>query len=201
MKRKRAYQTLSECPIWNWEQVTKKDDLRYLWILDNYGHLPKLSRYAQIYLQHTYAQLVLQFDNLKSPVIEARKKVIIRILDLVLEIVATSKDIEKLEKASVISRAMMITPDIDESWLYNVDFTDSSSQKHLINYLAIEIKKYQDKVKKQKAKPVQSLYEQIARIESFLGVTIDSRRCSVLQFLAYQSEAASKSNIQNKLVG
>ena len=191
-KKLRTYQTLDELPIWNWNMVDKKNDMRYLYILNNYSDLPKLTSIRRLVLLHSYRELILQFDNIKNPLLLAKKKVIGKILDVVRSIAAESRDIEKIEKAKIFLKALIITPDPDVSWLEKEKFTETARQKQLVSLLIVEVKKYISLKTNVGSKKKQTLQEQVAKIETILGVNIDVRRCSVSQFTAYQNETTEK---------
>ena len=93
----------------------------------------------------------------------------------------------------------MIDP-THEEFIWNVEFTETTDQKQLLTQLAVEVKRYNEKVQKLKVRKQQSLEEQVARITSGLGVNIDAKTCSVNQFLAYSKEYTTKVNLSNKTV-
>jgi hypothetical protein len=193
-----AFQTLGECPVWNWFRVTEEQDLRYLLRLKSYEKLPRFTKSRQDYLQAIYKELLLQFENLNSPVLKAKAKVMVRIIDLVLETVKTGKDPDKLKKASLIFRGLMLAQDPNLDWLYDVDFTDNISQKRLIPFLAVELKKLEERKAQGKGRKPVSLDKQLVRLESVLGININRRKTSVAMFLEYQKEAVQKINLTNK---
>lgn len=185
---------MSLLPIWNWDRVVETNDVRYLMILDDYNKLPNVHKYAKRDLMVCYADMVKQFDVSNNAVIKAKKRVMVRVIDIILEIVNTSKDINKIRLASTILRGLLIDSS-QESFLWNVDFLETPDQKQLLTHLAIEIKKYNAKVATYKKREKQSLEAQVARINSGLGVNIDPHKCSVLQYLAYSKEYAAKYNL------
>jgi len=191
--------TLDLIPIWNWNKCVKANDVRYLLQLKDYNKLPKINKFVHRDLIRIYAKLFNQFDIKQNQVIKAKKNVLIRIIDIILDIVKTSKDVEKIRKASTILRALMVDS-THEEFIWNVDFVESADQKQLLTHLAIEVKKYNEKVKKQGERKQQTLDEQIARISSGLGVNIDAKTCSVNQFMAFSKEYATKVNMANKKV-
>lgn len=167
--------------------------------LKDYDKLPYLNKYLQRDLIRVYAKLLSEFEVSKSPVIKAKKRVLVRIIDVILNIVSTSKDVEKIKTASLILRALMIDSSHEE-FIWNVDFVETSDQKQLLTQLAVEVKKYNDKVKKQGERKQQTLLEQKVRIEQVLGVQIDVKKCSVAEYMVYSREAVSKINTHNKQV-
>ena len=174
--------------------ISNTNDLRYLLQLKSYSKLPYMHKYLRRDLAYNYSQLVKHFDITNSPIVRAKKQVLVRIIDIILDIVRTSKDVEKIGIASTILRALMIDPN-NEDFLWNVDFLETTDQKSMLTHLSIEIKKYNEKVKQQVNRKKQTLEQQIAKIETGLGVHIDSRKCSVLQYLAYSKEYAAKYNL------
>jgi hypothetical protein len=163
-----------------------------LLILDSYHHLPEIKDKERIILSACYYELLLQFENLQLPLIELKRKLIVRIIDMVIEIVRTSKDVHKIEIASTVLRALMVTSDPDPEWLYKVDFTDQPSQKQLLSRLAVEIKRYNAGKKNMSSSTPVDIYEQAAQLEQLLGIQIDVMKCSVLKFMAYQKQAQKK---------
>lgn len=195
----KLYTDLELLPIWNWSKCVKENDVRYLLRLDDYNKLPSINKFAHRDLIRIYSKLFNQFDIKQNQIIKAKKKVLIRIIDIILDIVRTSKDVEKIRKASTILRALMIDSTHDE-FIWNVDFVETADQKQLLTQLAIDVKKYNEKVKKQGERKQQTLSEQIARISSGLGVNIDAKTCSVNQFMAFSKEYATKVNLTNRKV-
>ena len=187
-KKLSIYSTLNECPVWNWDMTSNKNDLRYLYILDNYSKLPKLNNISRHALMVAYRDLYLQFENMKNPLIAAKKKIIGRVLDLVKAIAQESNDIDKIEEAKILLKALIITPDPDIGWMEREKFTETPKQKQLKAMLMVEINKYNAIKSNVSSKKKQTLYEQVAKIETILGVNIDVMTCSVLQFVAYQNE-------------
>ena len=187
-KKPDIYSTLNECPIWNWDMATKLNDLRYLYIMDNYSRLPKLNNIQGHTLLVAYRDLYLQFENINNPLITAKKKMIGRILDLVKAIAKESSDIEKIEEAKILLKALIITPEPDIGWLERTGFAETSKQIQLKAMLMVEIKRYNELKVNVQSKKKQTLHEQVAKIETILGVNIDVMSCSVLQFVAYQNE-------------
>ncbi len=190
-----AYQSLESCPIWNWQKTQSENDLRYLYKLKSYDKLPRWNNYRAMYLQAAYKKLLEQFTELNEPVLTAKRKVIARILELIIDIGKTAENLETIRNASVILRAMMITDDPNIEWLYDVDLTDKPTQKQKLSLLAVEIKKYHDNKKQSMDRPKVGLLEQTVRIETLLGLKIDERTTSVLRFLQYQRQAIEKIKI------
>ena len=102
MLRYRFYTTLDDIPIYNWDKCNITNDVRYLLKLKDYSKLPNIHKYAHNDLIRNYSELVKQFDVSSSPVIKAKKKVMVRIIDIIIAVVQTSKDVEKIKKASKI---------------------------------------------------------------------------------------------------
>ena len=122
---------MSLLPIWNWDRVVETNDVRYLMILDDYNKLPNVHKYAKRDLMVCYADMVKQFDVSNNAVIKAKKRVMVRVIDIILEIVNTSKDINKIRLASTILRGLLIDSS-QESFLWNVDFLETPDQKQLL---------------------------------------------------------------------
>jgi hypothetical protein len=64
--------------------------------------------------------------------------------------------------------------------------------------LLVEVKRYNEMRGNVSSVKKQTLQEQVAKMETILGVSIDVRKCSVLQFIAYQNETTQKiKNLSN----
>jgi len=181
--RYKLYRNLDELPIYNWDSIQKRNELRYLIILDTYALLPKISKWLQRDLLLIYKDMVGSLDA-KSRLLQAKSDVVELLIKLTFNIAENSKDADKIEKASTIIRALMIDPAHPE-FLTNVDFTETPDQKSEITFILVAIKKYMQKLDQNKHAKQQNLYEQVAAIESGLGIHIDVHKCSVNQFMAY----------------
>lgn len=191
------YQSLESLPMWNFDKIQHKNDLRYMLDLKTYDKLPKINKYLARDLAHHYKKLIESYNSELTNVQKAKQKVVSQVIEMVLEIVRSSKDVEKMRQASVILRALMIDPD-HEDFLWNVDFTETPTQKQLLTRISVAIRRYNDKKKLTENRKKQDLYEQTARIETILGVNIDLKSCSVRLYQAYAKEAISKVNVTNQ---
>lgn len=183
MRRYSLYRNLDELPIYNWDKIQQNNDLRYILELKSYAILPKISKFLERDLLRIYKSMVGSLDA-KSRMLSAKLAVVELLVKLTLNIATNSKDPDKIDKASTVIRALMIDPS-QIKLLTTVNFTETPEQRSEITFIMVAINKYikhkdaNDRAKKQ------SLFEQVAAIESSLGVNIDVNKCSVNQFLAY----------------
>ena len=191
----KIYRDLSELPIINWEAVQDSNDLRHLLILDSYVALPDIHKYLHRDLQRIYARMVERYPKQENRIIKYKKKVIELLIDLVLDITRNSNDVDKLCKASKVLRALMIDSS-HEKFLWDVDFTETPEQKSMLTELSIAVKKYNNQVERIKSAPKRNIYEQTTEMETVLGIKIDIKTTSVLQYLAYIKTTNKKINTQ-----
>jgi hypothetical protein len=179
--------------------VSNKNDTRYLLILDSYGSLPDVTAKQSAVLSQVYYDLLMQFENISLPLLEAKRNVIVKLIDLVIEIVKTSGDADRIELASTILRALMITDDPNPDWLYKVDFTNQASQKRMLSVVAMEINKYNQHREMVKGEGNRdNILDSAAQLELILGISIDPYTCSVSKYLAYQRAGAKKIKMMEK---
>lgn len=195
----KIYRSFEQLPIWNFDKLQSENDFRYLLQLNDYGKLPKINKYIEVDLLKTYHQLIKTHDTKRNTLLEAKKQVITLLVDLVLLVAKTSKEIDKIKKASTVLRALMIAPD-NEQFLWNVDFTETPEQRQLLTQISVAIKKYNDKVRRVNSGKKQTLYEQVALIESELGVTIDVMKTPVRMYQAYVERLNDKARVNMKNV-
>ena len=181
------FDSLDELPVYNWSMLHKTDQLE--WLCRDRSRT--LTRVEVTKLNSVYVDMVYQFTNVNRDVLVAKRDIIIKIIDLILEIAGNSKDIDKMQKASLILRALIVTPDPLSTWLFDVDFTETSQQKNLLTEIAIKIEKYNRKKQRLEDHP-QSLNEKVVKIETLLGVHIDPKVCSVALFTEYEKQAINK---------
>lgn len=193
------YLSLDTLPIYNWYKLHKQKDLKYLLILDNYDQKVKIRLLFRSELQKHLETLFYEFDELNLPVLRAKRDIIVRVLELFQDIFMNSKDIEKIEKAGTILSALMITDAPDMNWLFQIDFTETNDQKRFLTEIGIAINRFNKKSESKKDNPEQSLNEKKVKIESLLGVNIDTRKCSVMEFQAYEKEAIEKIKTKSKI--
>ena len=194
MLRYKLYRNLEELPIFNWFKVQSENDVRFLLDLKSYSKLPTISKYLQRDLIIIYKNMVGSLKA-KSRLITAKHNIIELLIKLVLDIAANSKDAKKIEKASTIIRALMIDPNHPEL-LKNVDFLETPEQRSVLTFIHIAIKKYQDKLSLVEINKKQTLYDQVAIIESGLnGINIDVHKCSVNQYMAYSKQLRIQNNV------
>lgn len=191
----KIYDTLETLPIFNFDKVQSTQDLR--WLL----HKPnaRMNKHLQRDLMRIYVDLIAKYQTGKNRVLEAKKVVISLLVELVLDVARNSKDVDKLKKASIILRALMIDS-THEEFLWNVDFTETPEQRGLLTELSIAIKKYNDQVRKAKDITKQTIYDQLSNIESVLGIKIDIYTCPVVQWQSYVKTVNTKVNAQTKHV-
>jgi len=190
----KIHTSLETLPIYQWDKVQQTNDLS--WLL--YNRKP-INKYLERDLTRVYASLVQNYSTGKNRVLEAKKRVVSLLIELVIDIAKNSKDTEKLKKASKVLRALMIDS-THEKLLWNIDFTETPGQRGLLTQIAIEIKKYNTQVQKVKDMPKQDIYNQLANLEAVLGVSIDIYTCPVVQWQAYVKTANTKININSKNV-
>ena len=129
-KKPSTYNSLDELPIWNYYMMGEKDDLRYLLRLDSYGDLPKMKDRLKMQLAYLYYQLMESSDLPESHLSKLKRQVILAINELVIDIATNSQDIEKIEKASILLRGLMIDSEPKIEWLH-VDWHETAKQKQL----------------------------------------------------------------------
>ena len=164
-------------------------------ILDSYVALPDIHKYLYRDLQRIYADMVAKYPKQRNRIIQAKKKVIELLIDLVLDITRNSNDVDKLRKASKVLRALMIDSS-HEKFLWDVNFTETPQQQSILTELSIAIKRYNTQVERVQNVPKRNLYEQTAHMETVLGIKIDVKTTSVLQYLAYIKTTNHKINTQ-----
>ena len=178
------YTSLDELSIYNWSKLHLDNDWTYL---------VKSGKYDRS-VYKLYKELLSQFEHLNVPTLRAKKKVLIEVIGLVLDIAENSSDIEKLEKASKILRAIMISG-AHSDWLFNVDFTETSDQRAKLTRIAVAIKAHEELLardEEKKGDKRQTLNDKIVNLEQILGVKIDPKDTSVLLFAAYERMAIDK---------
>ncbi len=85
-----------------------------------------------------------------------------------------------------------------DEFLWNIDFTETPEQRGLLTRISIEIKKYNDLISKAKSRPKQTIHDQLANLETILGISIDIYKCPVVQWQSYVKTANTKVNINSK---
>lgn len=186
MLKARYYETLEDLPIYNWHRLHKDNDLKWLLRQPVRFMTPTTVHKLNVH----YRDLNYQFEHLNLTVLKAKRDVIVNIIDLILDISKNSKDIEKIAKASTILQALIITPDPVMDWLFDVKFTETPNQKHLLTGIAVKIERY-NKQKEQHQDNPQSLNEKVVQIETLLHVNIDVKTCSVALFAEYERQAVA----------
>lgn len=196
----KSYKSLDDLPMWNWDKLIKgnKLDLKYLLILDDYNDSLKINSNQRQTLKTDYNEIKYQFDKINLPLLLAKRDIIVKITELIIDIFKNSRDIEKMEKAAIILNGLMITDAPDFNWLFQVDFTETNEQKRFLTEIGIVINNYNKKIKRAKEGTQQTLIEKTVKIESLLGLRIDIKICSVSKYMAYENEAIEKIKVSNK---
>lgn len=188
-----TYKTLDELPIWNYYMMGVKDDLRYLLKRDSYADLPQLKERLHLQLAYTYHRLMEESELPESHLSKLKRQVILAINELVIEIATNSQDIEKIEQASILLRGLMIDSDPKIEWLH-VDWHETAKQKQLSARAEVAIKRYLEHKKDVDSAPDADIYEQAATIEAVVGVKLDVKKCSVMEWMAYQKLIKKRAN-------
>lgn len=182
------YESLDDMTIWEWEQLHKNNDWTYLMKKGKPDY-----RAPAI-----YKDLLSQFEYLSAPVLRAKKKILLEVIDLVINIAENSQDLEKLYNASRILNAIIISGEHSD-WLFTVDFTETPEQRGMLTNIAVAIKNHERiKESRQSDDKPQSLNQKIVAMEQLLGVKIDPRVTSVLLFATYEKSALDKIRSQNR---
>lgn len=132
-----------------------------------------------------------QFDNINLPLVKKKAEIAIKVIDFVKESLKTT-DIEVLENASLIMRALLTTPNPDISWLYDVKISENAGQRSILTELAIAVKVYNQEKEKETNREEIQLQDNAARISRATGIKINIREDSVLEFMAFQNDANEK---------
>ena len=175
--------------------IHKDNDLRWLIKSDEPLEV-KINDYTRLKLNRFYQEIILQFNNLKAPLVKKKIQIVIKVIDFVIKSLET-KDIQRLENASIIMRGLLTTYDPDVSWLYDVDIAETPSQRETITELAVKIHDYNAQKEKEKSAEKTTLEKETARICNTLGITIDTKIVDVRQFMAFKNEAIDKIKLSN----
>ena len=188
---KKLYKTLDTIPIWNFDKVLTENDIRYLLKLKDYEKLPKIGPLTQVKLLRAYTDLMNAYQKGTNKILISKRRCLRAISNLVIEISRTSKNSEKIKTASLLLRGLMIDLSKEE-FINNVDWLETHEQKSLLTHIKIELRKYKTQKEKLDNLKTYTIYEQVARIESVLGIKIDMYNCNVEQYQAYINEANNK---------
>lgn len=189
-KKIKYYKTLSYLPIWNWYKLNNTNDIKYLIKMD-YEQDIKLHPLKLLQLKKVQNDLIYQFEKIEAPLLKRKHQIFLAALELLIDIADNSEDYDNINKAIIVLNELMISSNPNTELLYEAKFAESSQQKGLITNLAVQIKALEFQ-SKNKPEIKQTLEEKTARIESGLGVNIDIKTCSVLQYLAYENEYKTK---------
>ncbi len=192
---KKLYKTLDTIPIWNFDKILTNNDIRYLLKLKDYEKLPKIGPFTQIKLLKAYTELMNAYQKGTNKILISKRRCLRAISNLVIEISRTSKNPEKIKKASLLLRGLMIDLSKDE-FIKDVDWLETPEQKMLLTHIKIELRKYQTQKEKLNNLKTYTIYEQVARLESVLGIKINMYTCNVEQYQAYIQEANNKQQQQ-----
>jgi len=192
----KIYNSLETLPIYNFDKVQQNNDLRFLLRLKNYDRMPKMNKWLMRDLLRIYKHLMSDYSNKENRVLSAKKRAIKAITELTINIANNSHDADKIHKASVLLRALMIDTTKDEL-LRNTEWLETAEQRMLMTHIKIAIKKYKEQVDKVANAKKITIQEQQARLESMLGININVKQCSVKQWEAYIKEVNNKSQILN----
>lgn len=156
----------------------------------------EINEIQRLNLLRVYQDLVYQFDELDLPLMRKKAEIIVCVIDFVKEAIKI-KDLDRINKASIIMRAIMISPDPEISWLYDVDIAETKDQKELIMNLAIRIKAFNEAKVVEGKKEVISIEEVASQLSMVVGFHINIKKTSVLQFDAYKKQAREKVKMMN----
>lgn len=105
MHEYKIYKSLDILPIWNYNMICEKNDVRYLLVLDDYNDLPEKCNIEKCY--EIWDKLIYDFDYLDLSLEFAEKQVLIKELEYSLnpenkilktEIAIKQKEYERLKK-------------------------------------------------------------------------------------------------------
>ena len=193
MRSMKTYASLDEFPIYNYMKLQHEDDLRYLYKLDSYAMLPKVSVRQKLTLARTYAKMMEDADLKESIVTRAKRDVVFAVNKIAVEVIETSKDIEKIDQALTLLRGLMIDTEPKTEWL-NLSWRETPRQRQLCSIAEVKIRRYLELKKMMQDAGDYDLFEEVAAIETMLGVSINVHRCPVKQYFAYQKAAKKRTD-------
>lgn len=170
------YKSLDELPIWNWDMVHKEKD---------YSYICKKGK-PDGRAQAMYKKLSYTFDKLDLPLLRAKRDIAVKVIGLLKDILANSKDARKIDEAVTILSAVAVSGEHSE-WL-SYKFLETPDQKQLMSLLLMEVKRA-EQLKKNFEGHAQTLSEKVVAIERILNVTINPKECSVNLFMEYEKQA------------
>lgn len=104
----KIYRDISELPIWNWVQIMKKKDLKYLYKDDDYGHLKSQESFVEVW-DEMYLDYLNRFgltndymDVLEKRKLIAKKQIRIAVYNDTAE--QTFLEIEELELEDMLKK-------------------------------------------------------------------------------------------------
>ncbi len=183
------YRDLETLPIFAWDKVQQTNDVS--WLL----HKPRknVNKYLLNNLTFVYVNLLKSYKSPDNRILTAKRNVIRTIIDLVSDIAINSKDAQKIERASVILRALMIDSSSDVL-LWKGDFVETAEQRQMLTLITIAVKKYTKAINITKGAKKQTIYDQLASLETNLGISIDIHKCPVVQWQSYVKASNTKNN-------
>jgi hypothetical protein len=141
------HRSLETLPIWNWHQLHKHNDLKYLLQVNDFEGI-ELTKDFKKTLQAVVDEMVYEFDDLNLGLIIAQRDYKIKLFELMRSILSTSKEPDKLDASFHVFMKLSITDDPDVNWLWEEDFTKSintTEQKQMLTETAVAIARYKDK--------------------------------------------------------
>ena len=192
------YLDLDTLPIWNWYQLHRTNDLKYLLKMDNYTQKVQITREEKQSLQDHYRNLIYSFEKIDLTLLELQRDYQLRILSLIIDICQNSKDADKLDKAFLVMKGLLISEEPVSRWLYEVDYIEDPGDRRKITPIALAIERYN--AMKNRPHSEQTLNEKVVMIERILSVKVDPKTCPVSLFQEYERQAVEKVNMENKLL-
>lgn len=200
MSKLTYYETLAKLPVFLWYDMHRDEktvDLRPLIISG-----PSKLTAAQVReLRNVYDRLLDEINAEPSNLVRAKARLAAQVIETIITVVTTAEEIETLDNANVILRALLVADDPRVEWLYSKDIFTTDDAKQALTFLVMEIKQYQDlkEYANQGDKKAQDIHEKTVRMESVLGFPIDVFTTSVLKFLEYERQVVKKIELQNKV--
>ena len=154
------YESLDDISIWAWEQVHKRNSFKYLC---------KQGEPDERALQ-VYRGLLYSFEKVSAPLLKLKRDILVKVIDLLINIVQNNKDPKDLDDAKMVLQAIALTGEHHE-WLFEKDFAKTGDQKIMLSQLALLVKRHETFSGKMKEHP-QSLNEKIVTIESKFLVSL-----------------------------
>ena len=152
-----------------------------------------------IELAKLYRDFINQMDIIKTPIVNSKNRLISAVMELVLDISNNSKDVDKIAKASTMLRAIMITNNPTDNMVTGVGYVETPDQRRLQSLVLLGVRNYRSIRKSYNSGKKSGILDQKVNIETILNVSIDVKKCSVLEFMAYQKAAEERLRLTEKM--